>query len=64
MSISEARKKANRKWDEENLSRLSISMRKTKKEEVAQAAAAAGLSVNAWIGQAIEEKLQKESAEG
>lgn len=64
LPISEARKKANRKWNDENLSRLSVSMRKTKKEEVVQAAAAAGQSVNAWIGQAIDERLQRENAEG
>ena len=55
---------ARRKWNEENLDRLSISVPKGKKPEIQQAAAAAGLSVNAWIGQAIDEKLQKESAEG
>ena len=64
MPISEARKKANRKWNDENLSRLSVSMRKAKKEEIVQAAAAAGQSINARIGQAIEERLQRENAEG
>ena len=32
--------------------------------EIQEAAGAAGLSVNAWIGQVIEAALQKENAEG
>ena len=37
---------------------------KGKKVEIQAAAGAAGLSVNAWIGQVIEAALQKENAEG
>ena len=55
---------ARRKWNEENLDRLSISVPKGNKAVIQAAAAAAGLSVNAWVSQAIEDKLQKESAEG
>ena len=57
-------KRAKEKYEAKAYDRLSIVLIKGKKEEIQAAAAAAGLSVNAWVSQAIEDKLQKESAEG
>ena len=57
-------KRAKEKYEAKAYDRLSVVLIKGKKEEIQAAAAAAGLSVNAWVSQAIDEKLQKESAEG
>ena len=55
---TEARKENNKKWDSENLDRLSLALPKGHKEVIQAAAAASGeKSVNAWIGAAIEARL-------
>ena len=59
-----ARARANRKWAEKAYDRFTVTLPKGKKEEIQAAAGAAGLSVNAWIGQVIETALQKDNAEG
>lgn len=63
-NYTEARARANKKWMEKAYDRLTVTLPKGNKAIIQAAAAAAGLSVNGWITQAIEEKLQKESAEG
>lgn len=57
---TEARKTSNRKWDAKNLDRLSLALPAGSKEKIALAAAAAGQSVNAYIGQAVNERMKKE----
>lgn len=52
-------KRAKEKYEAKAYDRLSVVIPKGKKPEIQAAAEAAGLSVNAWIGQAIEEKLAK-----
>ena len=47
---TEARKAGNRKWDAENLDRLSIALPKGMKEKIKAAAARDGKSVNQFIG--------------
>lgn len=55
---TEARKENNKKWDSENIDRLSLALPKGQKEIIQAAAAASGeKSVNAWIGKAIEARL-------
>ena len=60
---TEAQKRAQKKYMA-NISTIQIRVSHEEREEIKAAAAAAGLSVNAWIGEAIAEKLKKESAEG
>ena len=48
---------ARKLWDAANLWRISLALPKAKKPEIQAAAEAAGLSINAWISQAVEEKL-------
>lgn len=58
---TEARKAANKKWDEANkdrYARFSVVVPAELKPLIAQAAAAAGVSVNAWIAGAIKAKLE------
>lgn len=55
---TESRKENNRKWDAENLDRMSLALPKGQKERIQAAAAASGeKSVNAWISKAIEARL-------
>ena len=58
---TENKKASNRKWDAANLDRLSIAVPKGKKETIQSAAAAVGQSVNAYINQAIDERMTRES---
>ena len=42
----------------ENCGEIEVGVSIEQRDEIKERAAAEGLSVNAWIGQAIEEKLQ------
>lgn len=57
---NEARKRANKKWDEANkdrYARISLMLPADVKPQVKAAAEAAGQSVNQWILDAIRDKL-------
>lgn len=57
---TEARKQANRRWDEANkdrYARVSLVMPADLKPAIQQAAQGDGLSVNQWIIEAIKDKL-------
>ena len=57
---TEAKKQANRRWDEANkerYARISLVMPADLKPDIQQAAQAVGLSVNQWILDAIKDKL-------
>lgn len=58
MPVSKAQQRAVTKYMKENYDEIKVRVPKGKKESIQERAAADGLSVNAWIGQAIEEKLQ------
>lgn len=60
MASSEAHKKASKKWAAENVEAMSVKLIKGKdpsKAQIKHAAEVAGLSVNAWIIEAIKDKL-------
>lgn len=57
MPISDARRKANEKWANNNLDRLSIAVPKGQRDKIKAAAAAAGESVNAYIIGAINARM-------
>ena len=48
------------KWIAEKLDRVNLTMPKGKKEVVQDHAAAIGVSVNAYINQAIDEKIMRD----
>lgn len=50
------------KWISEKLDRVNLTMPKGKKETVQDHAAAQGLSVNAYINAAIDEKMERDKA--
>ena len=61
---TESRKENNRKWDAENLDRMSLALPKGQKERIQAAAAESGeKSVNAWISKAIEARLTGAAAQ-
>ena len=60
---TEAKKASNKKWDSANLDRMSLALPAGSKERITIAAAAAGQSVNAYIGQAINERIEREANE-
>ena len=60
MKISDARYKANKKWNTENYEQMNLSVPKGTKDKYAKAAEAKGLSMTAYIVEAVEEKISRE----
>lgn len=61
---TEARRDNNRKWDKENLDRISIALPKGRKAELQVVAQRHGLSVNGYIGKLIDEAMEREQTLG
>lgn len=61
---TEARRDNNRKWDKENLDRISIALPKGRKAELQAVAQRHGLSVNGYIGKLIDEAMEREQTPG
>lgn len=59
MATTKAQQKANRKWNENNLERLYVTVKKGEKEEIKKAAEKADESMNAYIVNAIQERMAK-----
>lgn len=57
MSLSDAKKKGNRKWDLANLTTVSVRIRKEKAEQFRRAAAAAGKSPGEIIRECIDRTI-------
>lgn len=57
---TEAKKAGNRKWDANNLDRISVAVPKGKKEVIKAHAEANGESVNGYINRLIDEDMKKE----
>ena len=60
MASTAAHLRATAKWEKENNEKITIKLNKAKdptKEQIKAAATACGLSVNAWIIEAIRDKL-------
>lgn len=57
---TEAQKKSAKKWDAANLDRVSVAMPKGKKDAVKTAADAAGESMNQYIINAIDRRMERE----
>ncbi len=58
MALSEARRRANDKWDKANMSILSCKVKNEYAERVKEIASAKGLSVNAYIKALIDKDMQ------
>ena len=57
---TDARKEGNRKWDAANLDRVSIAMPKGKKDDIKAAAAAVGESMNQYIINAVDQRMERD----
>lgn len=60
MTTSKAQQKAVQKYVSNNYERVMVTLKKGKKEPLQEAAAAAGLSMNAYIVTAIDEKMERD----
>ena len=60
MAVSKAQQKAVNKYMKENYDRVNLTLPKGQKEKIKAAADAAGESVNAYIGKAIDERMERE----
>ena len=59
---TEAQKESAKKWDSNNLDRLSIALPKGSRDAIKAAADRAGQSTNGYIKQAIDERMEREGA--
>ena len=59
---TEAQKESARKWDSNNLDRLSIALPKGSREAIKAAADRAGQSINGYIKQAVDERMERDEA--
>lgn len=57
MAYSEAQKRASMKWDKENYDRVYLTVPKGMKQEIEEVAKAQGMSMRAYILEAINEKM-------
>ena len=62
MTVSKAQQRAVTKYVKENYDEFKVRLPKGTKDQIRTAADQQGQSVNAWISQAITEKMKKESA--
>ena len=61
-AMEKAEKSAYRNsWIAEKLDRVNLTMPKGKKEQIKDAADKAGLSLNAYINQAIDERMERDA---
>lgn len=60
MPVSEAKNRANKKWDTANLDRIQLVVRAGGKEQIKAAAAAAGETVNHYVVAAINARMAAE----
>lgn len=61
--MGKAQTRATNKYINKAYDRINLTVPKGEKEKIAQAAADAGQSVNAYIGQAINERMEREANE-
>ncbi len=57
MPLSEARKRANAKYNQKAYDRIEVKVKKGKKEEIREFAESQGESINAFINRAIAEAM-------
>ena len=68
MPLSEAKKRANKKWNDENMKerydRIQLVVPKGGKEMIQAAAQTQGQSVNAYIYEAVKQRMEREEVQG
>ena len=61
MPISKARQKANRKWNESNLERIYVTVKKGQKKIIQDIATQNGQTLNAYVIDAVKMRLKTEN---
>lgn len=61
---TEAQKKSAKKWDAANLDRISIALPKGRKDDIKTAATAAGESMNQYIINAVDQRMERDTSGG
>ena len=61
MAVSEAKIRANRKWNEKAYDRISVTVKKGQRAVIADHARAQGESTNAFIVRAIREAMERDN---
>ena len=64
MAISKSQQKAVHKYVKANYDRMELTVPKGRKAEIKAHAEASGQSVNAYINEAIDEKMERDSERG
>lgn len=64
MTVSASKRRANDKWDAVNMVTVGAKVRKAEGEAIRSAAARAGQSVQAYILQAVRERMEREKSAG
>ena len=62
MPVSKAQQKATNKWIEKAYDRINLTVPKGKKETIKAHAESHGQSVNSFINEAIDEKMERDKA--
>jgi len=60
MPLTEAKSRANKKWDAKNLDRIQLVVRAGEKDQIKAAAEAAGVSLNNYIISATKVRMEAE----
>jgi len=60
MPVSDAKKKANKKWDAANMQNLSVKVRRDYADQIRAKAAAAGTTVGAILRKALDDFMESE----
>ena len=63
MPLSEARKKANKKWDAANMTNFSVKLRRDYAERIKAAAAAAGTTPSTIMRKALDDFMRETETE-
>ena len=64
MAVSKAQQKATNKYKKANYDRMELIVPKGRKDEIKAHAESQGQSVNGFINSAIDEKMERDNAEG
>lgn len=57
---SESQKKASRKWNDNNLERLYVTVKKGQKDQIKQIAESKGETINGYIVKAIQKRMDED----
>lgn len=60
MAISDAQRRAVAKYNAENYDRIELRVNKGKKQTIKDHAAAVGMSLNEYVNQAVDEKMERD----